>query len=536
MPPQPIDPATGERFVLRGRVVTMDRARTVIPRGNVCVAASVIQHVLPVSAPLPDDFADAPVVDVGGTMYPGMIDLHNHLPYNVLPMWVPDRSYKNRNGWSKGETYRREISGPMKVLGMAPGLPEAVARYVEVKLLMGGVTTSQGLKLYSNAGVHRYYKGTVRNVEQTDEATLPEAATRVADVDARSWDSFNRAIGSAPRRLLHLAEGVDDTARNAFLALKNEQTAQWAITPNLIGIHCTALELADFARLHSGGAAMVWSPFSNLALYGKTTRVDKAKTSQVPIALGSDWSPSGTKNLLGELKIAWRVNKHLGQSFTDDELVAMASSAASDVIGWEHVLGSLEEEKKADIVVLSGNSQNPYRALITSDEADIRLVVINGTPRYGTPGLMRRFSAHSLESVRVRGSERLLHLKHAASEPGVEGLTLSQAKRRLEESMDELPGLAAELETQPGPSLLSSEPQWFLELDHTEPTEYELRPRLEFGGRLTGPEIESSLAAAAPLSEVLQPMKLDGLTSVDDPDYRDAIEANPNLPDWAKHD
>lgn len=261
---------------------------------------------------------------------------------------------------------------------------------------------------------------------------------------------------------------------------------------------------------------MVWSPFSNLALYGATTRVDKAKSSRVPIALGSDWSHAGTKNLLGELKIAWRVNKNLGRPFENDEIIAMATSAAAEVISWGNVLGTLETGKKAAVIVVSGTSQEPYSNLIAADEGDLRLVVINGTPRYGTPGLMRRFSEHSLETIRFTGKERLLHLKHAASEPGVEALTLAQAKRRLEDAMDQLPVLAARLETQPGPALLSPEPRWFLDLDNTEPTEYELRPRLEFDGRVTGSEIVSSLAAAAPLSSVLRPMKLDGLISVDD--------------------
>ena len=50
---------------------------------------------------------------------------------------------------------------------------------------------------------------------------------------------------------------------------------------------------------------MVWSPMSNLLLYGGTADIAAALAAGVRIGIGSDWSPSGSKNLLGELKVAW---------------------------------------------------------------------------------------------------------------------------------------------------------------------------------------------------------------------------------------
>ena len=49
---------------------------------------------------------------------------------------------------------------------------------------------------------------------------------------------------------------------------------------------------------------MIWSPFSNLWLYRDTTDVVAARDEGLRICLGADWSPSGSKNLLGELKVA----------------------------------------------------------------------------------------------------------------------------------------------------------------------------------------------------------------------------------------
>ncbi len=100
-------------------------------------------------------------------------------------------------------------------------------RYVECKCLLGGVTTSQGVRLASNAGIQRFYRGIVRNVEQTDESELPEAQGRIPDMDAKDAKSFLARLNKEDSCfLLHLSEGVTDpavplsAARKHFLALE----------------------------------------------------------------------------------------------------------------------------------------------------------------------------------------------------------------------------------------------------------------------------------------------------------------------------
>ena len=87
-----------------------------------------------------------------------------------------------------------------------------LVRYVECKCLLGGVTTSQGIMLSSNAGVQRFYRGMVRNVEQTDDPELSEAQGRIADMDAKDARSFLARLEEGGQLLLlHLSEGVTPT-------------------------------------------------------------------------------------------------------------------------------------------------------------------------------------------------------------------------------------------------------------------------------------------------------------------------------------
>ena len=107
---------------------------------------------------------------------------------------------------------------------------------------------------------------------------------------------------------------------------------------------------------------MVWSPLSNLLLYGATARVDAAKRAGVRIGLGSDWSPSGSKNLLGELKVAWLYSQHmLDGLFSARDLVAMATRDAAAILKWDTALGTLEPGKRADLVVIDGTKGDPVR-------------------------------------------------------------------------------------------------------------------------------------------------------------------------------
>ena len=343
----PIDPLTGPRLALAGRVVTMDDAFTVVRKGVVYIERGAIVAVRSATEPVPEGFEAVRRVETGGTLYPGLIDLHNHLSYNALPLWSPvPRQFEHRGQWPEHPDYRKLISGPMTVVGKyrddegKPALLAPLVRYVECKCLLGGVTTSQGIMLNSNSGVRRYYRGIVRNVEQTDDPDLVEAQARIDDVDARDARSFRAKLNKQPPRcfLLHLSEGVtrpgdlDSVARRHFLALQ-VAPHEWALNERFTGIHATGLLGPDYDVLAEHGAAIVWSPLSNLLLYGGTARVEEARRAGVRIGLGSDWSPSGSKNLLGELKVAWLYSQAmLGALFTARDLVAMATRDATAIL------------------------------------------------------------------------------------------------------------------------------------------------------------------------------------------------------------
>ena len=133
----------------------------------------------------------------------------------------------------------------MTVLGKTLGLPQAVVRYVEAKCLVAGVTTSQGVALYSNNGIQKFYRGSIRNVEDTRKVELEDASTKIADVEATNAADFLVRLQKGHRLILHLAEGLGDTAREHFTAL-HLADGRWALAPSLVAIHSNGLRAEDF--------------------------------------------------------------------------------------------------------------------------------------------------------------------------------------------------------------------------------------------------------------------------------------------------
>jgi len=552
----PVDPLTGPRLALAGRVVTMDDAFAARPDAIVYVDKGRIVSVQNRAQPVPEGFESVTVVETGGTLYPGLIELHNHLSYNVLPLWSPvPKRFQHRGQWPNHKDYRPLVSGPMTVVGQyrdAQGqssLLPALVRYVECKCLLGGVTTSQGVKLSSNSGIQRFYRGIVRNVEQTDDPELPEAQGRIPDFQAKDASNFLARLKREDSCfLLHLSEGLTNpaqplsAARKHFLALEIAPD-QWALSKVFTGIHAAGLLPEDFEVLARHGGSMVWSPLSNLLLYGDTARVTAAKAAGVTIGLGSDWSPTGSKNLLGELKVAWLYSQEkLNGRFSARDLAATATRDAARILKWEKSVGTIEAGKRADLLVIEGTTADPYGALIRAKETDLQLVMINGIARFGVPGLMAQLAPED-QSISVGGRMRRLYLKQESADPDVAQVSLKRAATELRKALRDIAKLAKDLE-KPQPArarrLLDAQadPVWSLALDEILPSGVELSPRLPFGGPrdFTGPERAPRVIAKAapPLSSILKPVTLDPLTVADDDNFLTAIAQQPNVPEPIK--
>ena len=382
--------------VLRGRVVTMDDAGTVLENGGVIIRNGVIDAVLPSGDDLfipqgdylrvADIYKASPIIiETRGVIYPGLIDLHNHPEYAIYPPMPIPRIYKDRYEWRNyDDDYTKRITYPNTVLtnDIYYGLGSEVGRFGEMQALVGGTTTLQGSRTFA---AYSKNECLARNIENS-AVTNQKAFSRV-DIgrDAAEWAAM-QAEKTKGSMVILLAEGASARMADELRYLKNSGL----LGPELIAVHGVGLRPQDLDELAKAGAKMVWSPLSNFMLYGKTANIDAARKAGVPLSIGPDWAPSGSKNSLGELKVVDLVNKNaINNKFTDRELIEMVTRNPAQALNWGAKLGQIKAGMLADLLIVDDANADVYRNLIETTEEAVRLVMVRGEPLYGDAGTVQ---------------------------------------------------------------------------------------------------------------------------------------------------
>ncbi len=273
--------------------------------------------------------------------------------------------------------------------------------WTELRQVMAGTTSIAG-----SGG----YKGLLRNLDKTDlqewgdvpytetihYVTFPLGAgpTNV-EIDGCTnykyfydWQNeFKDNLGFLP----HVAEGINAYARNELLCLNAiGQGSEPLTTDQSIFIHSVASIVPDAVALRDAGASVVWSPRSNISLYGNTATITLYKTLGLNIALSSDWTPSGSMNLLRELKCAAGLNvTYFNNAFTGFELWQMVTSNAAQALHMDGKIGSLTVGKYGDVAVFGAPPNSGYYdAVIGADTTTTKLVMRGGVPLYGDQDIM----------------------------------------------------------------------------------------------------------------------------------------------------
>ena len=397
----------GGVIVLRGTVVTPD---SVMKHGYVAIADG---RIIAVSEKRPD-IPDAVVVNTEGIILPGFVDVHDHVYWNVLPRWTPSHVFTDQPDWADDPeflTLRRPADR------LLPSRFCDMNAWGELRALVGGTTSIMATQavpcihgLVRNLDYNSGFYGTTEldreRIYNADGFRFPPPSDLTGRATLVAAARFLLADPRYEALALHVAEGKDDYAREQFSFLE----AQRLLNSKGVLIHGVALTPGDFQAMAAAGTALVWSPRSNLELYGATANVAAALDAGVEIALAPDWALTGSSNMLDELKVAARWNRErLGGRLTDRQLVDMATSVAAHVVAIDDEVGAIRVGLRADLLVLGGDHDDALRAVVEADVRDVRLVLIGGVPLYGERRFMERFQARSdLEAVVLPGATKAL--------------------------------------------------------------------------------------------------------------------------------
>jgi cytosine/adenosine deaminase-related metal-dependent hydrolase len=353
----------------------------------------------------------------GMVLSPGLINTHDHIDFShVAPRPDTGERFEHRHEWRKG------LDGHLSKENFEADHDRRVIAWGELRFLVGGTTSTVGGDmapgLLRNLDFASGLEGLPAHPVTYKVFPLDDAdgIMRTHDCDYGHNPATHESVAQTNAFLAHVAEGGDEAARNEFLCESSTVydskpqsggggTSNDWLMPQATLIHAVALTHSDLSLVAQRGASIVWSPRSNLSLYGRTLDVLEAHRLEITIALGSDWLPSGSMNLNRELACAAHYSQeHMQNALSDHDLWRMVTVDAARAVHDDALIGSIQVGKLADLALFEGKGE---KAVTESTPQKVALVLRGGTVLYGRDELVDRLKT-GCQPLNVGGDSRRL--------------------------------------------------------------------------------------------------------------------------------
>lgn len=415
--PETLIPGDRDKILLIGTVLTPDRVLEdaevlVVGRKIVCVGYGCHEGANAEAANA------ATVIPTGGIITPGLIDSHNHPSYNAVQAWhpscydnlltdTPGCGYGFRREWGTSEVYKDNVTRPQTFVRSGAGCE--MNKWSEFQALVAGTVAQQ------NAGSDACTNGLVRGLDGhnglggdvNDDDVFPlGSGTNPSSCESDTASEHNDLeSGEVWAYYVHVGEGLPSNGPasgefgifdscDALVSGYDSRTGTVSSSASggTVIIHGTAFGSSDFARMAQVGAKLVWSPVSNMTLYGATADVNAALAAGVHVALGPDWVHSGSQNLLDEMNYIYTQSGRYSWTLSAAQILSMATYEGAFAAGFDQRVGRVERGYVADLSVFAARGADPYVDVVTADPGDVRLVLIDGVALFGDRELMAPFA------------------------------------------------------------------------------------------------------------------------------------------------
>lgn len=209
---------------------------------------------------------------------------------------------------------------------------------------------------------------------------------------------YKRSVENNWPFITHINEGWDDEARNGISYLVDLN----ALSDHTVLIHGISYSEKDIEEIAKHNANHIWCPTSNYYMFNKTSKIKEIREHGINVGIGTDSPMSGGLNLLEEMRFGKRLYYDLyNEELEDKALVEMATINGAKAFRLSNKLGTIEEGKIADIILIRDTGEDPYKSLVQAKLADIMLVVYNGEPVYGDESVESLFKTLKISHKRV---------------------------------------------------------------------------------------------------------------------------------------
>jgi cytosine/adenosine deaminase-related metal-dependent hydrolase len=348
----------------------------------------------------------------GGILMPGMINTHTHMgmiPFRGLQDDAVDRL--------------RRFLLPTELNEMTEKLVYAAAKYAIAELSMSGVTTVMDMyyfeKMVAKAADEmkiRAFLGEtiidqkVCDAEDAVESLIYTESLIKAYVDhplitpcvaphstiTCSEETLRKAGALSEKYAVPLTVHVSEMDYEVAYFKDQYKMSPVAFLDHLnllndrfIAAHCIFMNDEDFKYMQVKGASIAHCIGANTKSAKGVAPVRKMLEKGIKVGLGTDGPSSGnTLDIITQFKLFANFHKtanHDRSAFPAKTIVRLGTIGGAEALGIDHLTGSLEVGKQADLVIVETKSVNmfpiydPYSALVYSaNSSNVRSVYVAG--------------------------------------------------------------------------------------------------------------------------------------------------------------
>jgi 5-methylthioadenosine/S-adenosylhomocysteine deaminase len=402
-----------------GIVLTMNRARQIISPGSVAISGTQIATVGPCQE-VEAAYSASTVIDcTDRVIMPGLINAHTHMPMSLLRGLADDLRL---DVWLYGYMLpvEREFVNPeFCFLGTLLSCAE---------MLRGGTTCFADMYYHEEevawaavqAGMRGICGQTVMKLPTPDAASYEDSLRRALDF-VTQWQGHDLIVAApAPHsvymctpeilrettdlarryqvpQLIHVSETADEVQQ--WIAATTMRPARWleeqgVLDSRVVAAHCVHVNSEEMALLADHDVGIAHNPTSNLKLSSGIAPVAEMLQWGLAVGVGTDGCASNNDlDMFEETRLAAFLPKVATGNPTAmpaAEAIAMATIEGARALHLDHLIGSLEKGKRADLIVVNLDATyavprfdttglNIYSQLAyTAKACDVRDVYVNG--------------------------------------------------------------------------------------------------------------------------------------------------------------
>lgn len=400
------------QIITHAHILTMNANGDILPDGSIVIEDGRIKDIL--AGAVTDSQAE--MTDARGMLLlPGFINTHTHLPMVLFRGYADDLPLQE---WLKDYIF------PAEARWVTPDNVRLATRLALIEMIKSGTTCFNDMYFFEQVIAEEAARAGIRGVvceslidfPTPDFKTLEEGIALSENLISR-WQNhplIRPAIGAhspytCSAATLQKAKALADK-HGALLQIHLAETRQETETSiartgktpaaylhslgvlgkNVIAAHGVWLTGEDIRLLAESGTAIAHCPKSNLKLASGIARIAACRAAGIPVGIGTDGAASNNSlDMVEEMRFASLLAK--GAYYQPEALDApttlrMATLEGAKALGMDHITGSIEKGKSADLILVHADASNmqplhnPCSAVVYAmNSKNIRSTMVAGT-------------------------------------------------------------------------------------------------------------------------------------------------------------